>query len=69
MLAYIKRIDGAGRGMEQLLVRAKASAADGIHAPLFAYEGVLEQAQKVISGEPFTDGEVSSLMADSHAKN
>ena len=68
MEAYIKRLDGAGRAMEQLLVRAKASAERGVHAPLFAYEGVLEQAEKVITGEPFTDGEPSSLMADATGK-
>jgi uncharacterized protein (DUF885 family) len=43
---------------------ARESAEHGTHAPKFAYEGVIDQSKKVITGAPFTDGEDSDLMAD-----
>ncbi len=43
---------------------ARENAEHGTHAPQFAYEGVIDQSQKVITGAPFTDGEDSALYAD-----
>ena len=53
MQAYIKRVSGIGRAMEQLLVRAKLGAEEGVRPPFFAYEGVIQQSQNLLSGQPF----------------
>ncbi|MDJ0940794.1 MAG: DUF885 family protein, partial [Woeseiaceae bacterium] len=63
MDAYIKRVGGFGRAMNQLIDRAQAYAQNGVRPPRFAYEGVIEQAEAVIKGAPFDDGEPSSLQA------
>jgi len=68
MDAYIKRIGGFTRGMDQLIDRARKYADNGVRPPQFAYEGVIEQAQAVIIGAPFDDGEPSSLQADINRK-
>lgn len=64
MKAYISRINESARGLRELLVQAKESAAKGVHAPKFAYEGVIDQSKKIITGAPFTDGADSDLFAD-----
>ncbi len=56
MRAYITRIGGVSRAMGQALERAQLAAGEGVHAPRFAYEGVKNQAQALITGAPF-DGE------------
>lgn len=68
MDAYIKRIGGFSRGMNQLIDRAQKYAANGVRPPRFAYEGVLEQASAVVTGAPFDDGNASTLQADAHRK-
>ena len=68
MDAYVKRIGGFSRAMNQLIDRAQKYAENGVRPPRFAYEGVLEQARAVVSGAPFDDGESSSLQADAHRK-
>nr|WP_255683164.1 DUF885 domain-containing protein [Luteimonas sp. MHLX1A] len=66
--AYISRLGASARLFDQLLARGQASAAKGIRAPKFAYEGVIEQSRKLIAGAPFDDGEPSALWADLVAK-
>jgi len=68
MQAYIARLGGFGRGMHQLIDRARKYAEAGVRPPRFAYEGVIEQAEAVVSGAPFDDGEPSSLKADADRK-
>jgi uncharacterized protein (DUF885 family) len=51
-----------------LLERARAATAKGIRPPKFAYEGVIEQAKKVIAGAPFARGADSALWVDAQAK-
>lgn len=69
MVAYIARIGGLGRAVEQLLVRAKMAAAEGIRPPRFAFEGAIDQSSKVITGKPFTESDQdSALWADSQSK-
>lgn len=53
MLAYIARLEGAGRAIEQLIERAVLASEEGVHAPRFAYESVIDQSRAVIAGEPF----------------
>ena len=47
-----------------MIDRAEAAAAQGLETPAFALEGVIEQAEKVVTGAPFTEGDASDLWAD-----
>lgn len=68
MEAYIARIRGVSRAVDQLLARAQLGAEEGVRPPKFAYEGVIEQAGNLIVGAPF-DGEGDApLWADANAK-
>jgi uncharacterized protein (DUF885 family) len=64
LAAYIARIEGVGRAIGQLHERAKTNAAGGVRPPLFAYEGVIEQARNVITGAPFGGKGDSPVYAD-----
>lgn len=66
--AYIARVKAMGRVFDQLLEHARNSAAEGIRPPQFAYEGVIDQAQKIIAGAPFAKGKDSAIWADLQAK-
>jgi uncharacterized protein (DUF885 family) len=66
--AYIARMREVPRAFAQLMDQVKRSAAAGIRPPRFTHEGVIEQAGKVITGAPFTDGKDSALWADAQAK-
>ncbi|MEL1264616.1 DUF885 domain-containing protein [Pseudoxanthomonas putridarboris] len=66
--AYVARLNASGRAFDQLLERARASAGQGIRPPKFAYEGVIDQSRKVISGAPFSAGKDSAIWADAQAK-
>ncbi|MGV2872711.1 DUF885 domain-containing protein [Colwellia sp. E150_009] len=69
MLAYISRISGISQAIADLLVRAQLNASKGVRPPKFAYEGVIEQAQALITGAPFTkEGDDSALWADAKRK-
>ncbi|AKC86759.1 DUF885 domain-containing protein [Pseudoxanthomonas suwonensis] len=67
-LAYISRLQKAGVAFDQLLERGRAATAQGIRPPKFAYEGVIDQSRKIITGAPFTAGADSALWADAQAK-
>lgn len=62
--AYIARIGGVARGIDQLLERAKIEAGEGVRPPRFAYEGVIAQAKNVIAGAPFSGTADSPVWAD-----
>jgi uncharacterized protein (DUF885 family) len=62
--ALIKRYGASAAALRDALAIAKDNAAKGVHAPRFAYEGVIDQSQKIITGAPFTDGEDSAIFAD-----
>lgn len=68
MEAYIARIAGISRGIDQLLERARLAADEGVRPPRFAYEGVLQQARALIQGAPFGDEGEAPLWADANAK-
>jgi len=67
-LAYVSRLQKLPVLFDQLLERARASATQGIRPPKFAYEGVLDQSRKVVTGAPFGAGADSALWADAQAK-
>lgn len=64
MTAYIKRISESARALREAIAVARESADRGVHAPEFAYEGVIDQSRKIITGAPFTDGGDSAILAD-----
>jgi uncharacterized protein (DUF885 family) len=66
--AYIARIGGVSRAMDQVLEKAKARAAGGVRAPRFAYETAMTRAMNVITGQPFGEGPDSPLLADARSK-
>ena len=68
MEAYIARISGISRGLDQLLERARLAAGEGVRPPKFAYEGVLQQAQALVQGAPFGGEGDAPLWADANAK-
>ena len=68
MDAYVKRLGGAARALNQLIDRAQKYAKNGVRPPRFAYEGVLEQARAVITGAPFSDGDDAVLWSDANRK-
>ena len=69
MMAYTARIGGISRAIRQLQERAEISARLGVRPPRFAYEGAIIEAQKLISGAPFSEvGNDSPLWADAKAK-
>ncbi|HEX5765050.1 MAG TPA: DUF885 domain-containing protein, partial [Woeseiaceae bacterium] len=68
MEAYITRISGISRGLDQLLERAKLGAEGGVRPPKFAYEGVLQQARALVTGEPFGGEGEAPLWSDANTK-
>ena len=67
-LAYVARLNKFGTVFDQRLEQARGSVAKNIRPPKFAYEGVIEQSRKVITGAPFDAGQDSALWADAKAK-
>jgi uncharacterized protein (DUF885 family) len=68
MEAYISRIKESGRGIRQLIDISKENAAAGTRPPRFSFDLVIDGAQKIITGAPFTDGDDSAIWADAQAK-
>lgn len=68
MLGFIQRLSGVATALDQLLERAKTNATAGTRPPRFAYEGVIDQSTKIISGAPFDDGESSAIWTATEAK-
>ncbi len=68
MRAYITRISGVSRALDQALELAQLAAAEGVHAPDFAYDGVLKQSRALIAGAPFEGEGNAPLWADANSK-
>jgi uncharacterized protein (DUF885 family) len=70
MRAYITRIGGISRALDQLLHRAKVAAAEGVRPPRFAYEGVLSEARNLLDGAPFSSDATAdvALWGDAQTK-
>ncbi len=65
---YLKRIQGSARGIDQLVAGSKKIAERGVRPPYFAFDSVIEESRKIITGAPFTDGPDSDVWADAQAK-
>ncbi|HUL82102.1 MAG TPA: DUF885 domain-containing protein [Gammaproteobacteria bacterium] len=68
MRAYVARIGGVARAIDQLVQRAKLAAGEGVHAPRFAYAEVLRQARALVTGAPFAGAGDAPVWADAKAK-
>jgi uncharacterized protein (DUF885 family) len=70
MLDYISRIKGISQAIDDLIVRSKLNAEEGVRPPYFAYQGVIKQAENLISGAPFSENmQVDApLFADAKTK-
>ncbi len=69
MQAYASRLSAIGRGMSQLIERAKANAENNVRPPRFAYEIVTKEAKDIISGKPFDNSDKeSTLLKDAKSK-
>jgi uncharacterized protein (DUF885 family) len=70
MQAYIARLRQVDRALGQELEKARSNAERGVRAPQFAYEIVIDEARKIIGGEPFDDQveNKSAIWSDSMAK-
>lgn len=69
MDAYIARVGGIARAIEQLLEKAKQNAQKGVRPPRFSYQEVIQHCRNLLSGKPFEDSQVdSALFADALQK-
>jgi len=68
MVAYITRVGAVGRAIGQALERAQVAASEGVHAPRFAYDAVIQQSRALITGAPFDGNGQSPIYADANAK-
>ncbi|MBK8197440.1 MAG: DUF885 domain-containing protein [Acidobacteria bacterium] len=62
--ALVKRYTGTAAALQDALVITKENAEAGVHAPKFAYEAVIDQSKKIVTGAPFTAGPDSAIWAD-----
>jgi uncharacterized protein (DUF885 family) len=69
MQAYINRIRESGRALRQLIEVSKHNATTGVRPPRFAYDFVIDESTKIITGQPFTEsGPDSAVWADAKSK-
>ena len=68
MEAYVARVGLIDDALDQLLARAKAAQAEGIHMPGFTYDQSLSELKRVTTGAPFTKGKDAALFADARTK-
>ncbi|MEO1187642.1 MAG: DUF885 domain-containing protein, partial [Pseudomonadota bacterium] len=66
---YVLRISGSARGLDQLIDWSKRIAENGVRPPYFAFDSVIDESRKIITGAPFDESdEDSALWADAKAK-
>ena len=68
MRAYNSRLRQIGRVMRQAVELAQTAAMDGIRGPRFDYDFAIDEIDRVISGEPFTQSGSSALWNDATEK-
>lgn len=67
--AYVARIRESGRAIRQLIEISKRNVVAGIRPPRFAFDFVIEESTKVITGAPFDKSDSdSALWADLKGK-
>jgi uncharacterized protein (DUF885 family) len=69
MEGYINRIRESGRALRQLIEVSKSNATEGVRPPRFAFDFVISESTKIITGVPFDDsGTDSAVWADVKTK-
>jgi uncharacterized protein (DUF885 family) len=68
MDAYVSRLSASAVALRQLIDQSKANAEKGVRPPKFSFELVIDSAQKIITGAPFTDGDDSNIWSDAKGK-
>jgi uncharacterized protein (DUF885 family) len=69
MEGYINRVRESGRALRQLIEISKQNATTGVRPPRFAYDFVIDESTKIITGAPFAEtGPDSAVWADGKAK-
>ncbi len=62
--AYIKRLERFEALMDELITESRARAGLGVMPPKWVYPYVISDAQNIIKGKPFDDGEDTALLED-----
>ena len=66
---YINRVRESGRALRQLIEISKRNATEGVRPPRFAFDAVIDESTKVITGAPFDEsGTDSAVWADVRTK-
>lgn len=65
---YVKRISASSVALDQLIVMSKKNAEKGVRPPYFAFESVINESIKIISGAPFDETKDSAIWNDAQAK-
>ncbi len=67
--AYIERLNGFPKAMEQIVEGLKVREQNGILPPKFVFEKVIDDSRNVLKGRPFTNSkEASALLEDFKSK-
>ena len=66
--AYVRRLEGLGAAIDQLIAVSGSRAAKGLMPPKWVYPYVISDARNVIAGAPFGNGADAPLFADLKAK-
>ena len=53
--AYVNRIRESGRAIGQLIEISKKNAVEGVRPPRFAFDFVIDESTKIITGAPFDE--------------
>lgn len=66
---YLSRIKQSARAIDQLIEFSKTTAEKGVRSPYFAYDAVIAESKKIISGAPFDNSATDSdLWSDAKTK-
>ena len=66
--AYVRRLEGLGAAIDQIIAESAIRAAKGLMPPKWVYPYVISDAKNVIAGAPFGDSADAPLFADLKAK-
>jgi len=67
--AYVARIRESGRAVRQLIEISKRNVVAGVRPPRFAFDFVIDESTKIVTGAPFDEsGTDSAVWADVKAK-
>ncbi|ARS28092.1 DUF885 domain-containing protein [Sphingomonas sp. KC8] len=66
--AYVRRLEGLGGAIDQIIAESGSRAAKGLMPPKWVYPYVISDAKNVIAGAPFGDSADAPLFADLKTK-